>query len=261
MHHLLTRIVDLLAVIAAFGCIVSSGITLVVSTLIQCLMNESSFVNDRIQIFFPRSIEGEIAAKDASRERKRTKSSGFNSMLENRTGNRSRYSQSIVGSSNGPSGGTYLLTSSPVKQHYSLPSHDGHEYESNTPGQPMSPLSDTAPKSWAEEELDMPASLPKSALMRPNRRINGDVELGGIGTLSETNLSRHNGMQSNVHSAIHNFTSPIGVYLYQILFRLSNHQPDTRHGIWRVRGASYKCFSIDLQSPLTRLHKQDRYSL
>ncbi|KAJ3509308.1 hypothetical protein NLJ89_g5291 [Agrocybe chaxingu] len=44
---------DFLVVVAGFGCGISSGITLV--------------------IFFPRSIEGEIAAKDAAKERKRSR--------------------------------------------------------------------------------------------------------------------------------------------------------------------------------------------
>ncbi|KAF9075485.1 hypothetical protein BDP27DRAFT_1212433 [Rhodocollybia butyracea] len=47
---------DCLTFIAAMGCVISSGITLI--------------------IFFPRSVEGEIAARDASRDRKRLRSQG-----------------------------------------------------------------------------------------------------------------------------------------------------------------------------------------
>jgi len=185
---------DVLIVIAAFGCAVSSGITLV--------------------IFFPRSIEGEIAAKDAVRERRRNRSHGMStSMLE--TQHQSNYSQSFIDTQSGQP--TYLLTSSPVKHQSSLPSHGGHEdVMVETPRYPVTPYTGRQ-TSWGEEEDDAPAALPgKLPPIRPNRRIGDDVELGGMNRLTENNISRHNISlghirPSNLNPFVHNFTSPLDI--------------------------------------------------
>lgn len=170
-----------------------------------------------LQIFFPRSVDNEIAAREASREKRRHRSTGKDtSMIENRHTHttHSTYSQSGL-----PTGrtGNYLLTSSPVKHHLSLPS-DGHVYELGTQASPL-----TTPKAWTDfggddEERDVPANLPN---FKPNRRRGDDVELGGfrvvagsnvVAGLTEGNLSMHNLRQqpSSFNPIIHNFTSPIG---------------------------------------------------
>ncbi|KAJ7033463.1 hypothetical protein C8F04DRAFT_1104815 [Mycena alexandri] len=69
---------DFLTMVSAFGCCISSAITLV--------------------IFFPRSVEGEIAAKDAARAARRTRSHGghptaSNYTAQNRDSRYSEYSQ------------------------------------------------------------------------------------------------------------------------------------------------------------------------
>lgn len=171
---------DLLAMVAAVGCVVSSGITLV--------------------IFFPRSIEGEIAARDAARERKLDASRQKTmSMLET----------TLTHSANG--GGTYLLTSSPVKQNFSEAGFEG--------GGESSPLSPQ--KAWLEPRES--GSLvppprhhrPSGKPMRSHRRRGSDVEMGGMGgQLTERNLSRHNLRTSRFNPMVHNFTSPIDLANY-----------------------------------------------
>lgn len=129
-------------------------------------------------------------------------------MLENP---QSSYSNSIAGSHTGLPTTTYLLTSSPVKQDFNLPSQDGHSLHSHSPFY--------AHKSW-EYVDDNVADLQRLAPIRPNRRVGEDVEMGGIDRLSENNVykltennvSKHNVYRpSNVNPAVHNFTSPIGM--------------------------------------------------
>jgi len=112
-------------------------------------------------------------------------------------------SQNVV-----PASGTYLLTSSPVKQFNTL----GHDsYYENPTATSMSPLSPQ--KAWLDdvEESERLATLTKLPAMRPNRRRGEDVEMGGIAGLTETNLLKHNSRMSNVNPMVHNFTSPIGM--------------------------------------------------
>jgi hypothetical protein len=145
-----------------------------------------------LQIFFPRSIEGEIASRDAARDRK----------LESIK--RKTHSQLNSRASRSISRGTYLLTS----QNFS-------EGMSEVGGSKVSPRS---PESvW----LDVPRSqsqsqsqTPHAKQMRPNRRRGEDVELGGIGALTEQNLSHHNTRESQFNILAHKFTSPIGAWLF-----------------------------------------------
>jgi len=160
---------DLLAMISGLGFIISSGITLV--------------------IFFPRSIEGELAAKEVSREKRLTKS------LTRSLNRRQSIPQSRAFTN---SGGRYLLTASPVAFGHSLSAvGDGFDVAS-----PISPE-----KVWMDDyNRESKPTIP----IRPNRRTEtGEVELGGLATLSEENLSRHNQRQSKVNHLVHNFTSPI----------------------------------------------------
>jgi len=163
---------DLLAMIAAFGCVVSSGITLV--------------------IFFPRSIEGEIVARDALKESRRRHSP---SMKQSMMDTGISTSQHVD-----PDG--YLLTSSPSRKFTA-------EMEDDilSPGQA---------KGWIYDREDRsPGGLPPPALTpipaRPSRRRSDGAEMVGLnpGALSEQNVSRHNLRMSNVNPLVHNFTSPI----------------------------------------------------
>jgi len=62
--------------------------------------------------------------------------------------------------------------------------------------------------SWDEEGRDVAAELPP---IKPNRKKGSrDIEMTGVGSLTETNLSEHNLRFSNVNPLISNFTSPIG---------------------------------------------------
>jgi hypothetical protein len=168
-----------LAIIAAMGCIISSGLTLV--------------------IFFPRSIEGEIQAKDASREEKALRS-GLGRQ-------RSVQSQSA---------GTYLLSGSPVKRFSSLPSEfqDADRKVEMSPGSAVfSPYNDL-PYDGRTPYPPQPMQPTKLALYTPNRRLTdeegGGVEIGNVG-LTERNLALHTKHTSTVNHLVHGFTSPIGM--------------------------------------------------
>jgi len=154
---------DFLIMVAGFGCVISSAITLV--------------------IFFPRSIEGEIAARDAAKERKRTRSLGHSAnMADSIHGQNSSHRGSSVG-------GAYLLTSSPVKQNFDLHSFDDHDAASHE-----------------DESKDVPAALPS---LKPNRKRGQDIEMSRVESLSESNLSVHNLRGTNINPMISNFKSPI----------------------------------------------------
>ncbi|KAJ7125428.1 hypothetical protein C8R44DRAFT_618808 [Mycena epipterygia] len=148
---------DFLTMIAAFGCCISSALTLV--------------------IFFPRSVEGEIAAKDAARERKRNRSHGGRSSM-------GRYS-------------------------FPPPSQNG--------GPIASPQSVHKEWAYSDEEHDIPTLPRATPVMRPNRRRGEDVEMGGFTGLTEGNISQHNLYRlpsGKLNPLVHNFTSPIGRYLH-----------------------------------------------
>ncbi|ESK84479.1 hypothetical protein Moror_6189 [Moniliophthora roreri MCA 2997] len=177
---------DLLTMVAGLGCVVSSGITLT--------------------IFFPRSVEGEIASKQARKTRSQTRSQAWSdtsSMAENRTS----FSQS----------GRYPNHEYSTKS-YALSTHDEHPleqgYESNV-GSPLSPSSINK-TFYSPTEMDMyrPETLPKLTPMRPNRRIGGDVELGGIGARTAVNSMSRNAL-SSINPAVHQFKSPIDVASYK----------------------------------------------
>jgi hypothetical protein len=157
-----------------------------------------------MQVFFPRSIEGEIATRDATREQKRTKSQQGKSTLTNLFATRSDVTQSR--NTHGQTGGTYLLTSSPVKQSFPLDMYDTHEEQGTFRADSIDS------KHWTDN-----VSPPHLPPIRPNRRHGETVELGGIDfKLTEANLSQHNlgvppSSASNLHPMLHNFTSPIGL--------------------------------------------------
>jgi hypothetical protein len=139
------------------------------------------------QIFFPRSIDGEIAAKEAARERHRRqvwRDSVPLAQLRRR--------------------GTYLLTASPVKHTIDLPSHDSFDGAS-----PISPG-----KVWLDDHGRDSQSFGVSALpMRSNSKSeSGDMEMPAgvqIFNMSEENLSRHD-VRMTMNHLLYKYTSPIG---------------------------------------------------
>jgi len=163
-------ILDLLAMISAFGVTVSSGITLVVCIHLESLRRTDQFAT---KIFFPRSIEGEIAARDAAKERKRSRAAASHVSTRQHTISFPRNQDA------------YLLSSSPVTlQHSNLYAHD-EPYELTR-------------SEWQDEERDVPAELNFPRKSKANE-------------LSESNLSVHNiRMMATVNPMISNFTSPIG---------------------------------------------------
>jgi len=136
-------------------------------------------------------VEGEIAARDASKDRKRLRSQGTGSVMEIHRGSERPKTSQSYSSNHEPSS---------MKTHYSLHSHD---YPFDTNQIALTPLSED--KTGTEEyPLD---ELPQVLPFRPNRKRGEDVELGGIG-LTEANLSKHD-LHASVNPMVHSFTSPI----------------------------------------------------
>ncbi|CAK5281971.1 unnamed protein product [Mycena citricolor] len=157
---------DFLAVISAFGLALSSALTLV--------------------IFFPRSVEGEIAARDAARERRRNRSYGHPTITSTINLGDQRASQYSYDSRFDAAPSMLYRQLSPQKSHASL--------------QEVPALA--SPSSiYKEFEMEEPA-------LRPNRRRGDDVELGYVAS-SQHSLHRNG---SRFNPLVHNFTSPIDVY-------------------------------------------------
>lgn len=149
---------DFLVMISAIGCVVSSAITLV--------------------IFFPRSIEGEIAMRDAARERK-----------ESRRGISTGFSVEFQVQSSGQCSDAHLVISDSNKRDYS-PKTEGGQNED-----------------WPEEGSEIQPPL------RPNRRQEDDIESGGQRVTVHT-LSKHHMRAVNVNPMVTNYTSPIDIASY-----------------------------------------------
>ncbi|EEB95390.1 hypothetical protein MPER_05647 [Moniliophthora perniciosa FA553] len=133
-----------------------------------------------LTIFFPRSVEGEMASKQARKTRSQTHSQSWSdtsSMAENRPS----LSQS----------GRHLSYEYSTKP-YALSTHNEHPLEQgyeNDLGSPISPNSiNKTFYSPMEGDMYHTETLPKLAPIRPNRRIGGDVELGGIGARTAVNI-------------------------------------------------------------------------
>ncbi|KAI0629473.1 hypothetical protein C8Q77DRAFT_1201695 [Trametes polyzona] len=160
---------EFLTSIAAVGCIISSGITLV--------------------IFFPRSFEGEMQSRNATREKSQSRFGApaharRNSDLSDRE------------SSPSPSPSTYKR---PASAMYSAAS-EAH-----------SPLHEYPPLESAEQPLKAGLDVPSGpkAVFSPNRRAASGVVIQGSVRLTERALNAHDQRMSNVHPFVHNFTSPI----------------------------------------------------
>lgn len=152
---------DFLTMTSAFGVSISSTLTLV--------------------IFFPRSVEGEIAAKDAAREQRRT----------------------------GSHRNTHLVPFESYRE--SAVSEDSFVHAHGHHGTALKPAFSPSGKEWA---TDSEIELPTLPALRPQRR-GQDVEMGvstGSAPLTADNLSQHNLRPGNLNPLVHNFTSPIDLY-------------------------------------------------
>ncbi|KAJ7198461.1 hypothetical protein GGX14DRAFT_665566 [Mycena pura] len=167
---------DFLTVFASFGFCISSALTLV--------------------IFFPRSVEGEIAAKEATRDRKRQRSTAPSASFAQVTDRYSQYSISEAG------GGHYTVAHQ-TRQSLPPPGQDPFIGSPTTTPQ-------LAQKEWTPEmQQQAQEDLPYLPAMRPNRRRGEDVEMGGIG---HTRTGPRGQQPGNLNPLVHNFTSPIDFY-------------------------------------------------
>ncbi|KAJ7686066.1 hypothetical protein B0H17DRAFT_1204456 [Mycena rosella] len=151
---------DFLTMIAAFGCCISSALTLV--------------------IFFPRSVEGEIAPKTPRA------SVSDSALLVRRAAATPRLAD---------------------KRPLQLPARGQHL-------RPADRARVQGGVGWVrsgkvDTEVDALPRMP-IAPMRPNRRRGADVEMGGIEGRSQTSLGRQ--PSGKLNPMVHNFTSPIDLY-------------------------------------------------
>ncbi|KAL0065557.1 hypothetical protein AAF712_007468 [Marasmius tenuissimus] len=182
---------DLLTAIAGFGCVVSSGITLT--------------------IFFPRSVEGEIASKEARKTRSTIRShtwSDTDSMTRNRD---SAYS------------GQYLVNNRPTTptQKHPLDYDDASFTTPISAGKSFPPMMEMT----SEESYSNSPRFSRQPI-RPNRRVGEDVELGGIGGEQidfEMPPTRSRATLTSVNPAVHQFRSPIDFASYRTPIPASNH--------------------------------------
>lgn len=142
------------------------------------LMISGSFVR---QIFFPRSIQGEIAVRDAARERK-----------ESRRGISTGLSVEFQVHTSTHCSDAHLVTSDSNKRDYCPKTEGGLNGD------------------WPEEG---PENQPP---LRPNRRQD-DIELEGQRVVVHT-LSKHHLKAVNVNPMVTNYTSPIGLSFFSCLF-------------------------------------------
>lgn len=172
---------DILTMVAGFGCVVSSGITLT--------------------IFFPRSVEGEIASKEARKtrsNRSRTWSDMDSMQAEYR---QSSYSEQYL-----------------VDRHPSLPKYDMEQYEQSIKEPSPSQYQSFPPMMEVSEDSYGPKPRASQQAIRPNRLIGEDVELGGIGGNSlafALPKSTSKVTVTSLNPAVHQFRSPIDVAPYR----------------------------------------------
>ncbi|PFH52200.1 hypothetical protein AMATHDRAFT_74476 [Amanita thiersii Skay4041] len=197
-HHLNENffVTDFLVILSGVGCLSSSAITLI--------------------IFFPRSIEGEIAERDAARLRKKLQWESRDSSYDARIWVQTElsYDQSASHRPISSNHSSPFLTSSSVKL------ADYTSYPDDDRMSNMSPVS--MDKALTDDESDYPSPLQKLPPLRPNRRRAGGVEVGGFDLpLSGRNMMRR---YSKVNPMVQNFKSPIGTEWGNI-GRLSFHRP------------------------------------
>ncbi|KAI0941563.1 hypothetical protein AcW1_003425 [Taiwanofungus camphoratus] len=162
---------EFLTFVAAVGCIISSGITLV--------------------IFFPRSRQGEAQARYASRE----KSHQLRTFRSTQHSEHSSYFRPM--SPGVAKGSVPLCTPIDFNEGVSV-------VRQEPPGLKSSPLD---PENSPAPETYKTTFSPNRRLDSGTTVVGGMV----ISGLTEGNLAQHNFQTSNVHPLVHNFTSPIGI--------------------------------------------------
>ncbi|KZT05431.1 uncharacterized protein LAESUDRAFT_230296 [Laetiporus sulphureus 93-53] len=167
---------EFLAFVAGIGCMVSSGITLV--------------------IFFPRSIHNEVYARNASRD----KSQQLHTIQTFDQSERS----------------SYFTPTSPGHDKSAPPHTFHVASGKYTSARNATLVSDSDPAFIKASALDPEADVgpPETTFktFAPNRRLDSGATIeGGVRVvgITERNLARHNWATSNVHPFVHNFTSPI----------------------------------------------------
>ncbi|KAJ3484945.1 hypothetical protein NLI96_g5298 [Meripilus lineatus] len=187
---------ELLAIVAGMGCVISSGITLV--------------------IFFPRSIASEIAAKDASRDNK-------HSLQQLNTYRTTQLSDGF----DVVSGGVKMTSLSDYRGTHDATSSMGHrDFDSPSPipikSAPNDLEAQLVPPTATERKREDRHNKNKNKnedgksktvmTFSPNRRADagGTIE-GGVTVLrlTEQNLARHDLRTGSLNPLVHNFTSPI----------------------------------------------------
>ncbi|KAG6878001.1 hypothetical protein C0993_000961 [Termitomyces sp. T159_Od127] len=194
-HHINEKMIwtDFLVMISGFGCSISSALTLVV--------------------FFPRSIEGEIAARD---ERRRSKSGQTNGALEGslyesrheltRT-NVTQHSMHTFNYGTAAPGSRSLLLTSPLRQNAKLEMDSvSDKYPSPTVrANHESRQTGSMDKYWADEQN---TNLPP---LKPNRKKGDDIELASVDEVKESSTAQPDARTSRVNHMVYNFVSSIGM--------------------------------------------------
>ncbi|KAG6330664.1 hypothetical protein ID866_8426 [Astraeus odoratus] len=201
--------VDLLAMVACIGVVVSSGLTLV--------------------IFFPRSIEGEMAKKEAARERKRTVTpfqcpagrqhspapSDVMYILPPAPANASTgFVQSNGHDSGATDGPPSYKRISTVERETVECEHDYHCRHNNSHNQQSHRELDRGPRERYREEADHDIKFPGPVvILQPNRRnMDGDIEFGGVVNIARGAFDKCNitlTRAASVNYLVHNWRSPI----------------------------------------------------
>ncbi|KAF9222399.1 hypothetical protein BS17DRAFT_783656 [Gyrodon lividus] len=182
---------DLLAMVAGIGCVVSSGITLV--------------------IFFPRSIEGEMAKKEQARERRQQSLlSRQGTTHHSNSQNTHLHSHVTVNRIDANYSRTHSRPHHNRTSAYGLPSYDAANGGGDGLHAPSRPMNKETTDDF-NLEPDLKHVAPTMTL-QPNRRMrDGDVELGTVVDLTDVALERHkmNLKGANVNDLVHNWRSPI----------------------------------------------------
>ncbi|KAI0774854.1 hypothetical protein BD413DRAFT_611848 [Trametes elegans] len=165
---------EFLASISAIGCVISSGITLV--------------------IFFPRSVETELQSRNATREKSQSRS---------RPHLRRESDASERDSAPSPS-----PQKQPASALYSHTASDAREYPPSLVGEGDILLKERGAGLDGPVQGPTPVFSPNRRVA-PGIVIQGTVAGSAPAGLTERALRAHDQRMSNVHPFVHNFTSPI----------------------------------------------------
>ncbi|KAI9573271.1 hypothetical protein HD554DRAFT_1163308 [Boletus coccyginus] len=180
---------DLLGILAGIGCIVSSGITLV--------------------IFFPRSIQGEMTLKEQQRARRRHRAQQYLARWERAHTCTPSEIQSCISITQHPKTDLDLSFGMQTDASLSFSGTGGlPAYEVVAPRQEH----ERAPSIKVALE-DIPLGVVGATSLQPNRRTQtGDVELGAVLTENEVELARaRSERERRMSSLVHQWRSPIEI--------------------------------------------------